>query len=70
MKMDAERITVEELREKLESGQEVQLLDVRNRTDYMKSGEAIPGSIRMPVNRVLERLGELNPVVETIAYCT
>ncbi len=68
--MEAKRITPEELKSKMESGQAIQILDVRNRLDYMKSREAIPGSLRIPVTRVLERLGELDPVVETVAWCT
>jgi len=68
--MSAERITAKELKEKMDSGQELQILDVRNRLDYMKSREAIPGSIRMHVNKLLVRLGELDPAVETVAWCT
>ena len=68
--MKADRITVEELMERLRGGAPLQLLDVRNRIDYMKSGRAIPGSIRIPAERVLERVSELDPAVETVAYCT
>ncbi len=70
MTMDAERISVEELREKMERGERLQVLDVRNRIDYMKSDSALPGAIRVPANRVAEHLNELDPTVETIAYCT
>ncbi len=68
--MDAERISVGELKAKIEGGERLQILDVRNRIDYMKSDSALPGAIRVPANRVAEHLGELDPAVETVAYCT
>jgi len=68
--MEAKRITADELKEKMDSGALIQILDVRNKFDYMKSGEAIPGSIRIHVNKILDRLGELDPAVETVAWCT
>jgi rhodanese-related sulfurtransferase len=68
--MEAERISVEELREKLERGERLQILDVRNRIDYMRSHSAIPGSMRVPASKIGEHMGELDPTVETVAYCT
>jgi len=68
--MEAKRITAEELKQRMESGEALQILDVRNRFDYMKSHETIPGSIRMPVNKVLDRLGELDLAALTVAWCT
>jgi len=68
--MEAKRITAEELKERMESGEELQILDVRNKFDYMKSGKTIPGSIRVHVNSLLDRLGELDPAVPTVAWCT
>jgi rhodanese-related sulfurtransferase len=70
MKMEAERITVRELMEKMEHGERLQVLDVRNRIDYMKSDAALPGAIRVPANRLAEHLGGLDPTVETVTYCT
>jgi len=68
--MEAERITVEELKKKMDSGEEVAVLDIRSKFDYMKSDVRIPGSIRVHVNTLLQRLGELNPAILTVAYCT
>ncbi len=68
--MEATRITAEELKQRMESGEKIQILDVRNRFDYMKSHEAIPGSIRVHVNTLLDRLGELDPAALTVAWCT
>ena len=68
--MEAARISVEELREKMERGERLQILDVRNRMDYMRSSVALPGAIRVPANKIEERMGELDPAVETVAYCT
>jgi len=68
--MEAERISIDELREKLERGERLQILDVRNRIDYMRSHSAIPGSVRVPADKIGGRMGELDPAVETVAYCT
>ncbi len=68
--MEAKRISAAELKEKMDSQKKIQILDVRNKFDYLKSNETIPGSIRMHVNKLLDRLGDLDPFVETVAWCT
>ncbi len=68
--MKAERISVEELKAKMARGEHLQILDVRNRMDYMRSTRALPGAIRIPAAKIEDRLAGLDPGVETIAYCT
>ncbi len=68
--MEAKRISVEELKRKMDSQEDVTILDIRSKFDYMKSDVVIPGSIRMHVNKLLQRLDELDPEVLTVAYCT
>lgn len=68
--MKAQRISQLELKEKIERGEELTVLDVRNPTDYAASGQRIPGAVRIPVEELSSRLGELDPAREVVAYCT
>jgi len=48
----------------------LQVLDVRNPTDYAASSDRIPGAVRIPGEELEARLGELDPAKEVVAYCT
>ena len=66
----APRITLEEFRRKLDAGDDLQVLDVRNPVDYAAGSEKIPGAVRIPVDELEARFGELDPSKEVVAYCT
>jgi len=66
----APRMGQDEFRAKLDAGADMQVLDVRNPVDYAASGEKIPGAIRIPVDELEGRIGELDPAREVVAYCT
>ena len=68
--MAIERITKEELKNKLDGGQGVQLLDVRNTVDYGTSDVKLPGAVRIPVGELEMRHTELESAKEVVAYCT
>lgn len=68
--MKAERITINELKAKIDSGEPVTILDVRNPTDYRNSDVRLPGAVRIPVDELEARAGELDPAREVVAYCT
>lgn len=68
--MEAPRITREDLKLKMDKGQDIIILDVRNPTDYGNSEVKIPGSKRMPLDEIDLRLGELDKKKEVVAYCT
>ncbi|NJD02513.1 MAG: aminotransferase class V-fold PLP-dependent enzyme [Ruminiclostridium sp.] len=59
-------ISQEELKRKLNSGEAVQVLDVRP-FNYPKF--RIPGSICMPIWKLKSNLNRLNPKIETIVVC-
>ena len=44
------------------------LLDIRQPAEYERSH--LPGAVHIPVGSLLERLGELNPGLPTIVYCS
>lgn len=68
--MKAPRITREELKRKLDAGAEVVLLDVRNLADYAASQVKIINAVRIPLDELEKRAGELDPDKEVAAYCT
>ncbi len=63
------RITPEELKEKLDSGEDIMIIDVRQELDFETDPYIIPGAVRMRFEQV-----ESNPVVssdrEIVVYCT
>lgn len=67
---EAPRITQEEFRRRFDAGEDLQVLDVRNPTDYAASSDRIPGAVRIPGEELEARLGELDPAKEVVAYCT
>ena len=51
---------------KLEAGEDLQIVDVRNAYEYELG--AIPGAVNIPVDELRHRLAELDPVRETVVY--
>jgi rhodanese-related sulfurtransferase len=68
--MKVPRITPKELERMLDAGADVAVLDVRNDKDFEGSDKSIPGAVRIPVEELEARLGELDPATEVVAYCT
>jgi len=65
--VDMPRITVPELKAKLDAGQAV-VFDVRQQSDYAQ--KHIAGAISMPQSEVADRLAELPADKMTVFYCT
>ncbi|MFB5083741.1 FAD-dependent oxidoreductase [Symbiobacterium thermophilum] len=59
-------ITPEELLGRMEAGEELQVVDVRNPYEYDMG--AVPGAVNIPVDELRSRLGELDPSRETVVY--
>jgi len=62
------RMTIQELKEKMNSGEQVVILDVRSGEDYLKSTVKIKGAVRIPVDQLKDRHRELPANVEIITY--
>ena len=62
-----ENITPEDLREKIEKGDDFILLDVRTPAEH--AAEAIQGSYLLPVQELGYRITELPRDKEIVAYC-
>jgi membrane protein DedA with SNARE-associated domain len=64
------RITVEELKEKLDAGEDVVIVDLRHSMDFEADPETIPGAFRMDAQELEEKNDRLPRDREIILYCT
>jgi len=64
------RITVDELRERLNRGEQFTILDNRNPTAWSEASIKLPGSLRVPADEVESRLSEIARDRAIVTYCT
>jgi membrane protein DedA with SNARE-associated domain len=64
------RITVDELKEKLDSGEELVIVDLRHSVEFEANPETIPGAFRMDSKELEEKNDRLPRDREIILYCT
>jgi len=64
------RITVEELKEKLDAGEELVIVDLRHSVDFEADPELIPGALHMEAKDLEEKNDQLPRDREVILYCT
>ena len=64
------RITVEELKEKIDAGEELVIVDLRHSMDFEAEPEIIPGAFRMDAKELEEKNDRLPRDREVILYCT
>lgn len=64
------RITVQELKQRLDSGEEVVIVDLRHSLDFEADPETIPGAFRMDAKELEEKNERLPRDREIILYCT
>ena len=67
---DALRVTVDELRRRMEAGEDFTVIDVRNPQAWTQSDVMLPEAIRVPLEKLEENLPKIpknNPIV---TYCT
>jgi len=62
------RIKPQELKEKLDAGEDVIVVDARSRNSY--ESLRIPGALSIPLSEIEERHGELPQEGEIVLYCT
>jgi len=60
-------ISKEELKEKIENAEEIQIVNVLSPDRYNLG--LIQGSLRIPLAELEERMDELDPTVEVVTYC-
>ena len=64
------RITVEELRRRLEAGEPLTIVDLRHPMDFESDPYVIPGAIYIPAEDLPDRHQEIPRDRETVLYCT
>jgi rhodanese-related sulfurtransferase len=62
-----QEMTATELKEKLDRGEDVQIIDVREADEYQVA--RIPNSTHIPLGQVLSRMSEIDPSRETVVHC-
>lgn len=67
---DAPRITVDELKRRMEAGEDFTLIDVRKPEAWAESDTAIPEAIRVPIDKLDENLSRIPKSRPVVAYCT
>ena len=64
------RITPEELRRKIEAGEEVVVVDLRGTLDFEAEPQTIPGAIRLAPDKVEEGHNQIPRDREIVLFCT
>ncbi len=64
------RISVEELKQKIDAGEELVIVDLRHSMDFEADPETIPGAFRMDAKELEEKNDLLPHDREIILYCT
>ena len=62
-----EEITSTELKQRLDRGDDIQIIDVRE--DYEVAVARIPDAVHIPLGQVLTRMNEIDPTRETVVHC-
>ncbi len=69
-RVDAPRITVDDLRKRMEAGEDFVLVDTRNPQAWAQSDVKLPEAIRVPLNKIDENLSKIPKDKPIVAYCT
>lgn len=68
--MEATRITVDEIGERLNRGEPFAFVDTRNPQAWGESDQKLPNAIRVPADEVGQHLDEIPHDRTVITYCT
>lgn len=68
--MEATKLTIEEVSERMERDESLIFLDVRSAEAWDKSQFKIPGAIHVPLDEVDQRLTGVSRGRTIITYCT
>ena len=68
--MEVTRVTVDEIGERLNRGEQFAFLDTRNPQAWGESDQKLPGAIRMPADEVDQHVNEIPHDRTVITYCT
>ena len=61
------QITATELKQRLDNGDDIQIVDVRE--DHELAVAKMPNTIHIPLAQILSRMSEIDPNRETVVHC-
>ena len=64
------RITVDEVRKRMNAGEQFVFIDARNPQAWGESNVKLPGAIRVPADQLDRHLAEIPRNKPLVAYCT
>ena len=67
---EAPRITVEELKRRMDAGEDFTIIDVRNPQAWGQSDTMMPEAIRVPLDDFERHLSQIPKDRPIVAYCT
>ena len=62
-----QEITATELKQRIDQGDDIQIIDVREPNEYQIA--RIPDSVHIPLGQVINRMSEIDPDRETVVHC-
>ena len=68
--MEATRITVDEVKERLNRGEQFAFVDTRNPQAWGEADKKLPQAIRVPADELGQHLSEIPRDRAVITYCT
>ena len=68
--MEATRVTVGEIKERINRGEQFTFVDTRNPKAWAEADLKLPGAIRVPADEVEKHLDEIPRNRTVITYCT
>ena len=68
--MEATRVTVDEVKERMDRGEPLAFVDTRNPQAWGEADPKRPGAIRVPADEVEQHLDEIPRDRAVITYCT
>ena len=68
--MEATRVTADEVKERMDRGEQFAFVDTRNPQAWGEADTKLPGAIRVPADEVERHLDEIPRDRAVITYCT
>jgi rhodanese-related sulfurtransferase len=68
--MEATRVTVDEVKERMDRGEQFTFVDTRNPKAWAEARTKLPGALRLPADEVEQHVSEIPRDRTVITYCT
>jgi rhodanese-related sulfurtransferase len=68
--VEATRVTVDEVKERMDRGEQFAFVDTRNPQAWGEADTKLPGAIRVPADELEQHLDEIPRDRAVITYCT